>query len=125
MARANDMGRLREEMQAGQSDRTEFVAGMARGVAELRRANQSANKERQRTVGAMLAGFHDALKRMAQESQAARVEFVTNLTRTVAELRKANQAENAAAYAAWHGARATGAVSAKRGGKWFGRAAAE
>lgn len=176
MSRADDLGRLREEMQAGQRNRMEFVdnlarssaemkranqaenkqrrrnlqetlmafvTSMTRSVVELRRTNQAANKERQYAVGALLGGFHDAhqtmakeqqqalaaaegnRKRVAQEDQTARLEFVTNLAGMVAGLRKANQAGNASAHAAWHGARTTRAVSAKRGGKWFGRVEAE
>ncbi|WP_018402863.1 hypothetical protein [Marinobacter gelidimuriae] len=45
MNRANDLARLREEMQVGQRDRVEFVADITNRVAELRKENQADNKE--------------------------------------------------------------------------------
>lgn len=125
MSRADDLARLREEMQAGQRDRTEFFTNMRRTVADLTRANQAANKERRHNVMGTLAANEGSRKRVAHEDQAARVEFVTNLKQTVAGLRKENMATNAAAHAAWcgvgtrHGVGTRVAEPAKRRGKWF------
>ena len=158
MSRVNDLAGLREQIQAGQRNRMEFVGNLARSGAEMKRANQAENKQRRRNLLETLMAFvinltrsgvelrtanqaenqerrHNLLGTLAanegrrrQEAwrlQNARAEFVTNLARSGAEMKMANQAENAAAHAAWLGTRTMAAVSAKRGGKWFGRAEAE
>ncbi|MDP3793205.1 MAG: hypothetical protein Q8R07_00435 [Candidatus Uhrbacteria bacterium] len=156
MSRVNDLAGLREQIQAGQRNRTEFVGNLARSGAEMKRANQVENKQRRRNLLETLMAFvinltrsgvelrtanqaenkerrHNFLgtlsaneARRRQEAwrlQNARAEFVTNLARSGAEMKMANQAENAAAQAAWFGRSTMKAASAKRGGKWFGEAA--
>ena len=122
MSRVNELAGLREQIQAGQRNRMEFVGNLARSGAEMKRANQAENKERRHNLLGTLVTNEGSRRLKAWQLQNARAEFVTNLARTVAELTRANQAENAAAHAAWHGARTTEAVSAKRGGKRFARA---
>ena len=156
MSRVNDLAGLREQIQAGQRNRMEFVGNLARSGAEMKRANQAENKQRRRNLLETLMAFvinltrsgvelrtanqaenqerrHNLLGTLAanegrrrQEAwrlQNARAEFVTNLARSGAKMKMANQAENVADQAAWFGRSAMKAASAKRGGKWFGEAA--
>lgn len=104
MGRADDLGRLREEIEAGHRERVEFVANVRNACLDMRKANQAANKERGRTVRAMLAASESTRKQAAQRLSGELMRFVGSVRQWVAELRRANQAENAAAHEAWCGA---------------------
>ncbi len=118
MSRANDLARLREETQTGHHERVEFVTGITRRVTELRKANQAGNKKRRHNVLDTLAANEARRKREANDQHKERIVFVADLGRTVAKLRKENQAQNTAAHAAWCGP----AQSVKRGKNWVSQA---
>jgi len=111
MSRADDLTRLRDEMETGHASRVAFVGDLSRNVAELREENQAEIAERRRNVGNMLAGFGSTHAEMAEEERktlaanearrmqeaendhSERVAFVGDMRRTVADMRKENQAE--------------------------------
>jgi len=124
MSRSDDMAALREQVQAGYSDRqagrrgrVEFVTALTQSGIALNKTNQAGNKERRRSLMETLAAY---IKRLAAHEKArkqegsrlhkTRAKFVFNLARTTATQRKVNAAENAAARSGWFGA-ALAAVS--------------
>ena len=127
MSRSDDMSALREQVQAGHLDRqaarsgrVEFVTNLTRSGIELNKANQAENKERRRSLMEALAAYIKRLtahetgrKQEAVRLYKIRAKFLANLARSIAALRKANTAENAAARSGWFG-EAIAAASRKR-----------
>ena len=135
MSRSDDMAGLREQVQAGYSDRqdgrrgrVEFVTALTQSGIALNKTNQAENKERSRSLMETLAAYIKRLaahekgrKQEASRLHKTRAKFVTNLGRNTTAQRKVNAAENAAARSGWVGS-AIAAVSPKRGGNWLSQA---
>ncbi|MDO8438234.1 MAG: hypothetical protein Q7S69_08795 [Nitrosomonadaceae bacterium] len=104
MSRSDDMAALREQVQAGHSDREEFVSKLTQSGIDLSKANQAQNKARRRSLMEVLAANEKSRRQDAARLHKTCVKYVTGLAQTIAAQRKANAAENAAARSAWLGA---------------------
>jgi len=100
----DDITRLCGEIVALRESREELLNALAR-----------ASKDRGREVAHMLAGFRDALARVAKEGKANRVVFasnirnaVTRLVKWVSDLRRGLAADIEGARKAWFGSKAAG-----------------
>lgn len=129
MSRSDDMAALRSQVttghldrQAERRDRIGFISTLTKCGINLHKTNQGENKERKRRLmetfvayNKCRAAYEGSRKQEASRLHNTRARFVASLARSVAALRRANSAENAAAYIGWFGA-AMAAESPKRGG---------
>ena len=90
MQLAQDMARLRDQIEALRDARGELMCAMARTAAKMRD-----------TVAEMRTGFRNAHADMASKTRSERTTFVSGLRDSVNEFRQAVAAEIADCHTAW------------------------
>ncbi len=131
MTVADDMTRLREELNASQAAREEFVkdmksdvggmmgnirdglGDMRAGVEQMLGDFRKAHSEMAKRTKADRQGFVDGLIDMGEQSRKDRQAFVSELSKTIQAFRKEVAAEMAAAHKAFFGTTARRKVAKK------------